>query len=136
MKTRNCLTGQDAWEIVQACKQEARRNHWNVSIAVVDDGGYLIHLERLDGAGLQTPEIAMLKASTAALSRFSTKVLDDMIAARPAFATLPRRLPVQGGLPILFKGELVGALGISGVKSEQDEQIGAAGLACFQTQNP
>ncbi|HEY3786526.1 MAG TPA: heme-binding protein [Steroidobacteraceae bacterium] len=136
MRTRNSLTGQDAGEIMQACKEEARRNRWNVSIAVVDEAGYLIHLERLDGAGLQTPEIATLKASTAALSRFSTKSLEDMLTERPSLGRLPRRLPLQGGLPILFHGELVGALGVSGVKSEQDEQVGAAGLARFHALNP
>ncbi|MGH8136793.1 MAG: GlcG/HbpS family heme-binding protein [Steroidobacteraceae bacterium] len=136
MKVKNCLTAQDAHEIVQACKDEARRNQWNVSIAIVDEGAYLLHLERLDGAGLQTPEIATLKASTAALSRFATKALEDMLKERPALASFPRRLPVQGGLPILFRGELVGALGVSGVKSAEDEQIAAAGIARFQSLNP
>lgn len=135
MKTKNCLIAQDAREIVQACRDAARKSQWNVSIAVVDEGGYLIHLERLDGAGPQTAEIATLKARTAALSRFPTKALEDMLRERPALGTFPDRLPVQGGLPILFRGELVGGLGVSGVKSAEDEQIAAAGIASFQALN-
>jgi len=136
MRNRTTLTAEDAHEIVEACKAEAASNRWNVSIAVVDEGGHLIHLERVDGAGLQTPEIATLKASTAALSRFSTKVLEDLAKERPAFVTFPRRLPVQGGVPIVLRGEVVGAVGVSGVRSHEDEQIATAGIARFLALNP
>jgi uncharacterized protein GlcG (DUF336 family) len=135
MKTKHYLTSSDTLEMINACREEALRNKWTVSIAIVDDGGYLLHLERLDGAGPQTPELATLKASTAALSRFSTKLIEDLIKERPALVTFPRRLPVQGGLPITYDGEVVGAIGISGMRSEQDEQVAQAGLASFQSRN-
>lgn len=136
MKTRNTLTVGDAYEMLKACKEEAARNQWNVCIAVVDDGGYVVLLERMDGAGFQTPELAAAKAVSSALSRFPTKVLEDLVKERPALVTFPRRLPVQGGLPITFKGEVVGAIGVSGVRSHEDEQIAQAGLARFTALNP
>jgi glc operon protein GlcG len=136
MKTRCYLTSTDAQEMIDACREEAQRNQWPVSIAVVDDGGYLLHLERIDGAGPQTPELATLKASTAALSRFPTKFIEDLIKDRPTLVTFPRRLPVQGGLPITHGGEVVGAIGVSGVKSNEDEQVAQAGLVYFQSRNP
>jgi glc operon protein GlcG len=132
MKSKNCLTSQETAEIVRVCKAEAVRQQWAVSIAVVDEAGYLLHLERLDGAGPQSPELATLKASTSALSKIPTKALEDMVKERPALLTFPRRLPVQGGLPITYRGEVVGAIGVSGVKSHEDEQVARAGLEAFQ----
>jgi uncharacterized protein GlcG (DUF336 family) len=114
---------------VIAGKLEAIKNNWKVSIAVVDEGGYLLHLERMDGATLPSPEIATMKARTAALSRVPTKVLEDITKERAATLMFPGRLPVQGGLPILYEGECVGGIGVSGVKSAEDEQITSAGLA-------
>ena len=118
--------------MVAAAKLEAARNNWRVSIAVVDDGGYLLHLERMDGATLASPEIATLKARTAALSRVPTKFLEDVAKERAATLMFPGRLPVQGGLPILYQGECVGAIGVSGVKSPEDEQIASAGAAAIR----
>jgi uncharacterized protein GlcG (DUF336 family) len=112
-----------------ACKAEAARNNWKVSIAVVDEGGYLLHLERLDGAGLQSPEIATLKARTAAIGRCPTKLLEDIAKDRPGTLTFPGRLPVQGGIPLFYEGECVGGIGVSGVKSPEDEQVALAGQA-------
>ena len=117
--------------MVTAAKLEAAKNNWNVSIAVTDESGFLLHLERIDGATLSSPEIATLKARTAALSRVPTKFLEDVGKERPATLMFPGRLPVQGGLPVLYQGECVGAIGVSGVKSPEDEQIAAAGLAVF-----
>jgi len=102
-----------------------------VAIAVVDEGGYLIQLERMDGAVLTSPEIAALKAKTAALARVPTKFLEDVTKERVATVVFPGRLPVQGGLPIFHEGECVGAIGVSGVKSPEDEQIAKAGLAAL-----
>lgn len=135
MKVRNNLTSSDTLEMMRVCKEEAARNRWPVSIAIVDESGNLLHLERLDGAGGQTPELATLKAATSALSRFSTKVIEDMIKDRPALTTFPRRLPVQGGLPITYRGEVVGAIGVSGMKSHEDEQVAQVGIQHFQTLN-
>lgn len=128
MRNKLCLTAEDASKIVAAAKVEARKNNWNVTIAVVDDGGFLLHLERMDGAPVQSATIATAKAWTAAATRMPTKTLEDMVKERPAIATFPGRVPVQGGLPIIYQGECVGAVGVSGVKSHEDEQIAKAGL--------
>jgi len=128
MRTKTCLTLEDANKIVTAAKTEARKNNWNVTIAIVDDGGFLVHLERLDGAPAQSATIATAKAWTAAATRTPTKTLEDMVKERPAVVAFPGRLAVQGGLPILHQSECVGAVGVSGVKSHEDEQIAKAGL--------
>lgn len=128
MRNKPCLSAEDAKKILEAAKLEAHKNNWNVTIAVVDDGGFLIHLERLDGAPTQSATIATAKAWTAAAARMPTKTLGEMVKERPALVTFPGRVPVQGGLPIMRQGECVGAVGVSGVKSHEDEQIGRAGL--------
>ena len=131
MRQKFSLTSEEAHAVVTAAKLEAVRNNWKVSIAVVDEGGFLLHLERMDGAVLTSPEIATMKARTAALSRVPTKFLEDVTKERTATLMFPGRLPVQGGLPILYEGECVGAVGVSGVQSPQDEQIAKAGLAAI-----
>ena len=131
MRNKMCLTAADAQKIVAACKVEAENNHWIVSIAVVDEGGFVIHLERLDGAVGQSAGIATLKAQTAAATRTPTKVLEDVVKDRPATGAFPGRLAVQGGVPIMHQGECVGAVGVSGVKSFEDEQVAKAGLAAL-----
>ena len=118
--------------MLAAARAAAARRGWNVAIAIVDEGGYLIRLERLDGAGLQTPEIATLKASTAALARLPTKRLEDIARERPGMLRMPGRLPVQGGLPIMHDGECIGGIGVSGVQSHEDEEIAAEGLAALR----
>ena len=132
MRNKPCLAAADAQKIVAACKVEAAKNSWNVSIAVVDEGGYLLHLERLDGAQGQSAAIATLKAQTAAAARTPTKVLEDVVKERPATAAFPGRLAVQGGVPIMHQGECVGGIGVSGVKSHEDEQVAKAGLAALE----
>ena len=131
MRQKFSLTSAEAHALVTAAKLEAVNNNWKVSIAVVDEGGYLLHLERMDGATLASPEIAAMKARTAALSRVPTKFLEDVTKERTATLMFPGRLPVHGGLPILYEGECVGAIGVSGVKSPEDEQIASAGLAAL-----
>src|SRR3984957_8585127 len=131
MRQKFSLTSAEAHAIVTAAKLEAVKNNWKVRIAVVDEGGYVLHLERMDGATLPSPEIAAMKARTAALSRVPTKFLEDVTKERAATLMFPGRLPVQGGRPILYEGECVGAIGVSGVKSPEDEQIASAGLAVF-----
>lgn len=127
MRTKTTLTAADAAIIITACKAEAAKNNWLVSIAVTDEAGYLIHLERLDGAGLPSAEVATLKARTAAISKAPTKALEDVVKERPAVALMPGRLPVQGGVPIIHNGECVGGIGVSGVKSHEDEIVAIAG---------
>ena len=132
VRNKVCLTLADAQKIVAACKVEAAKNKWNVSIAVVDDGGFLVHLERLDGAVGQTAAIATHKAQTAAAARMPTKVLEDIVKERPATVAFPGRVAVQGGLPIMHQGECVGGVGVSGVKSPEDEQVASAGLKALE----
>ncbi len=127
MYTKSCLSNEDAHTIMAACKAEAEKNKWKVTIAIVDEAGYPLLLERLDGASLPSIDIARGKARAAALARTTTKNLEDTVKERPALLTFPDRIPVQGGVPIVYKGECVGGIGVSGVKSTEDEQIALAG---------
>jgi glc operon protein GlcG len=129
MRSKPALTASDVQKMVAACRAEAQKNAWNVTIAVVDDAGFLLHLERLDGAGPMTAEVATAKARTAAITRRPTKFWEDLVKDRPTMMKFPDNLPIQGGLPVMYQGECVGAIGVSGVQSQQDEQIAAAGAA-------
>jgi glc operon protein GlcG len=129
MRSKPALTASDVQKMVAACRAEAQKNAWNVTIAVVDDAGFLLHLERLDGAGPMTAEVATAKARTAAITRRPTKFWEDLIKDRPTMMKFPDNLPIQGGLPVMYQGECVGAIGVSGVQSQQDEQVAAAGAA-------
>ena len=131
MRNRPTLTASDVQKMVAACRAEAEKNKWNVSIAVVDDGGYLLHLDRMDGAGPMTAEVAFGKARTAAVTRRSTKSWEERVKERPVFLKFPDNLPIQGGVPIIYQGECVGAIGVSGVQSHEDEQIANAGIAAL-----
>jgi glc operon protein GlcG len=130
MKTKPVLTMQDCEKIQAAARAEAVKNKWNVTIAIVDDGGHLLSLVRGDGAAPVTAEIAEMKAHSAAVARRSTKVSEDRIASRPALVKMPV-LPVQGGVPILHQGECVGGVGVSGVQSHEDEIVCNAGIAAL-----
>ncbi len=121
----------DARKIVDAARAEAEQRKWNVSIAVVDDGGFLLALERMDGAFPASAEIATRKAWTAAMVRLPTKTMEDMVKERPALVAFPGQLRVQGGLPILVEGECVGAAGVSGGASHEGEQVARAGIAAL-----
>jgi uncharacterized protein GlcG (DUF336 family) len=129
MRSRPCLTLDDCRKITAACEAEAKKNKWSVSIAILDDGGHVLMLTRMDGAAPVTAQIATEKGRSAAVSRRSTKVSEDRIAAgRVALLKMPV-LPVQGGVPIMHQGECVGAIGVSGVQSHEDEMICSAGIA-------
>ena len=127
MKTKPCLTLDDCKKITAACEAEARRNKWDVVIAILDDGGHLLMLERMDGATPANAEIAVQKGRSAAISRRSTKMWEDRIKdGRVSMLKMPV-LPVQGGIPVMYQGECVGGIGVSGVQSHEDEQIAQAG---------
>jgi uncharacterized protein GlcG (DUF336 family) len=128
MKNRPMLTLEDCRKITAAAEAEARKNNWNVCIAVLDDGGHLLHLARMDGASPANARIAIAKGRTAAETRRSTAVWQERIAKRPELLMMPQVTPVQGGLPIMAEGVCVGAVGISGVQSHEDEQVAAAGI--------
>ena len=122
------LTLEDCRKISAAAQAEAVKNKWIVCIAILDDGGHLLHLERMDGATPANAEIAVEKARTAALTRRTSKAWEDRITAgRLSMLKMPV-LPVQGGVPILVEGVCVGAVGVSGVQSHEDEQIAEAGI--------
>jgi uncharacterized protein GlcG (DUF336 family) len=131
MRNKPALTAADVHKMMAACRDEAAKNKWGVTIAVVDDAGFLLHLERLDGAGPMTAEVAASKARTAAVTRRPTKVWEDLVKDRPVFLKFPENLPIQGGVPIMHQGECVGAIGVSGVQSHQDEQVANAGIAAL-----
>ena len=136
MRMKPCLTAADARQLIDAALVEAVKNQWTVSIAVVDDGGALLALHRMDGAFPQSAEIATRKAWTAAAVRLPTKVMEDMVRERPALISFPGQVRVQGGLPILVGAECVGAVGVSGAASPQDEQVGRAALEALPMDVP
>jgi len=128
MRNKPCLTSADAQKMMAACKAEAQKNKWAVTIAIVDDSGAALLLERMDGAGPISAEVAMGKARTSAVTKRPTKFFEDRIKERPAFVTFPTGgVMFQGGLPLVHQGECVGAIGVSGVQSHEDEQIAKAG---------
>ncbi|HLI22753.1 MAG TPA: heme-binding protein [Stellaceae bacterium] len=131
MRTKPTLTADDVEKMMAACTAEAKKNNWKVSIAIVDDGGRLWQLHRLEGAGAVTAEVAVGKAKTAAMMGRPSKAMEDRIKERPAFVLFPGILPIQGGVPILSGGECVGAIGVSGVQSHEDEQVANAGVAAL-----
>ena len=132
MKTRPVLTAVDVHKMAAACRAEADKNTWGVSIAIVDDAGSLLYFERLDGAGPMTSEVAPAKARTAALTRRPTKFWEDRVKEKPAFVTFPSGgVLFQGGLPLMHQGECVGAIGVSGVQSHEDEQVAVAGASAL-----
>ncbi|WP_158934261.1 heme-binding protein [Burkholderia sp. S171] len=132
MRTKPVLTDADVKTIAAAAEAHALANKWCVAIAVVDDGGHLLHLHRLEGAGASTAEMSAGKARTAALGRRETKVYEDMIKqGRTAFLSAPMTAMLEGGVPIVVGTDIVGAVGVSGVKSDQDAAVARAGIAAL-----
>jgi glc operon protein GlcG len=136
MKNKKCLTLADVKIIAAGCEAEALKQNWAVSIAIVDDGGHLMWLQRLDGANLTTIQIATGKAHTSAMGRRTTKMYEEVVAGgRNAFLSVPGGLTmIEGGEPIVVDGECVGAVGVSGVKSVEDAQVARAGISVFLEQ--
>jgi glc operon protein GlcG len=133
MKTKHTLELADLKTIAAAAEAEALRNQWAVTIAIVDDGGHLLWLQRLDGAPAISAHIAPAKANTAALGRRESKVYEDVInGGRYSFLSAPDlKGMLEGGVPILKDGQVIGAVGVSGVKSNEDVQIARAGIAAL-----
>lgn len=133
MKSRIALDLADARAIAAAAEAEALKHQWAVSIAIVDDGGHLLWLQRLDGAPPISAHIAPAKANTAALGRRESKAYEDSInGGRVAFLSAPAlKGMLEGGVPILRDGQCLGAVGVSGVKSSEDAQIARAGIAAL-----
>ncbi|MCQ4272494.1 heme-binding protein [Pseudomonas kuykendallii] len=132
MLSKAVLSQTEVSRILSAARNEAQQNGWAVTIAVVDDGGHLLALERLDGAPANSAYIAPEKARSSALSRKETKALEDMVnGGRTAFVTAPLMTSLEGGVPVLVEGQVVGAVGVSGVKADQDAQVAKAGIAAL-----
>ena len=133
MQKKPFLNLQDVKRIAAAAEAEAARNGWAVTIAVVDDGGHLLWLQRLDGAPPISAQIGPAKARTAALGRRESKAYEDIInQGRTAFLSAPTlEGMLEGGVPILVEGQCAGAVGVSGVKSHEDAQIARAGIAAL-----
>ena len=126
---KKVLSLDGAKKIAAAAEVEARKNSWNVVIAVVDDGGHLIYLQRLDGTQTGSVQVAIGKAQTSAGFKRPTKAFEDAIAGgRNAILALHGATPLEGGLPVIINGQVVGAIGVSGVKSVEDAQIAKAGV--------
>jgi glc operon protein GlcG len=116
--------------MMTACLAEAAKNNWAVAIAIVDDAGRIYHLQRMDGAPAMTSEVAYAKAQTSAQTRRASKFMEERVKERPAFIDHPAGgLFIQGGVPLIYQGDCVGAIGVSGVQSHEDEQVANAGAA-------
>ncbi|WP_448682200.1 heme-binding protein [Pseudomonas nicosulfuronedens] len=132
MLNKAVLTQQEVGRILAAAREEAQRNHWAVSIVVVDDGGHPLALERLDGCAPASAYIATEKARSAALGRRETKGYEDMVnGGRTAFVTAPLITSLEGGVPVVLDGQVIGAVGVSGVKAGEDAQVASAGVAAL-----
>ena len=128
MKNKPTLLLADVKKIAAAAETEAMKNNWIVAIAILDDGGHPLSIVRMDGATPLNVEVALAKARTSAMSRRSSKLFEDRVAAgRLSMLNMPL-LPLQGGLPIMVQNECVGSVGVSGVQSQEDEQIAKAGI--------
>ena len=132
MKTKPWLTLEDAQRMAAAAQAKAQSHQWAVVIAICDDGGHLILLHRLDGVAPISSAIAPAKARAAALGKRETKLYEEMInQGRAAFLSAPLDGMLEGGVPIIVDGYVVGAIGVSGVKSSDDAQIAQAGVAAL-----
>ncbi len=127
MRTKQCLTSADVKKMLAACEAEAAKNKWAVAISIVDEGGFLLGFTRMDGAPLISGEVSIGKARTSAMTKRPSKFFEDRVKERPAFINFPAGILIQGGVPVMHQNECVGAIGVSGVQSHEDEQVAQAG---------
>lgn len=131
MRSKTVLSLSDAKTILAAARKEADQRSWAVTIAIVDEAGLVLLLERADGARAQTAEIAVRKARSAAVTHRPGKAWEDAAKTRPGVLNFPDAFPIQGGVPVIFKDEVIGGVGVSGVQSHEDEQVALAGIAAL-----
>lgn len=131
MRTKQSLTADDVKKMMTACEAKAAANKWPVAIAIVDDGGFLLGFSRMDGAPAITAEVAMGKARASAMTKRPSKFFEDRIKERPAFLNFPAGILLQGGVPVMYQNECVGAIGVSGVQSHEDEEVAQAGASAI-----
>ncbi|MBI1398358.1 MAG: heme-binding protein [Betaproteobacteria bacterium] len=129
MLEKKTLSLEAAKKIATAAEAEAARNKWNVVVAIVDDGGQIVYVERMDGTQYGSVDVAIRKARTSSAFRRATKVFEDavMTGGRTTLLALEGALPLEGGVPLYFEGRIVGAIGVSGATSSQDGQVAKAG---------
>jgi glc operon protein GlcG len=127
MRSKQCLTSADVKKMLAACEAEAAKNNWAVAISVVDEGGFLLGFVRMDGAPTISGEVSMGKARTSAMTKRPSKFFEDRVKERPAFVNFPAGILIQGGVPLIHQNECVGAVGVSGVQSHEDEQVAQVG---------
>ncbi|MHC8286105.1 heme-binding protein [Pseudomonas sp. XS1P51] len=132
MKSKAVLSQTEVSQILTAARTEAQSNQWAVTIVIVDDGGHPLALERLDGCAPIGAYIATEKARTSALGRRESKGYEEMVnGGRHAFLSAPLLTSLEGGVPIIVDGQVIGAVGVSGVKAEQDAQVARVGAQCL-----
>ncbi|WP_209588416.1 heme-binding protein [Massilia sp. BHUDP2] len=133
MKTKPYLTLEDVKKIAAGAEAEALRNNWAVAFAIVDDGGHLLWFQRLDGVPPVSSHLAPAKARTAALGRRESRIYEEIINnGRVSFLSAPElEGMLEGGVPVIVDGHVIGAVGVSGVKSTEDAQIAKAGIAAL-----
>jgi glc operon protein GlcG len=127
--TTKYITLEDAKRAMAAAEAEARKNNWNMAIAILDAGGHLILFERMDDVQIGSVNVAIGKARTSVNFKRPTKALDDLVSGgRNAFLAIEGVVPLQGGLPVMADGKLIGAVGVSGGTAPQDEQVAQAAV--------
>ena len=131
MRTKQCLTLADVKTMIAACEAASLVATIGWRASIVDDGGFLLGFQRMDGAPAISAEVSMGKAKTSAMTKRPSKFFEDRIKERPAFAGFPAGILIQGGMPVMHQNECVGAIGVSGVQSHEDEQIAQAGVSAL-----
>jgi glc operon protein GlcG len=129
MRNRATLTSAETQKMMAACKAEAKKNAWHVSIAIVDESGSLLLFERFDAASALTASVALGKAQASAALQMPSGYAADRFSNLPASVNLPVGLLLQGAVPVVYQGECVGAIGVSGAAAADDEQVARAGAA-------
>jgi len=128
LPTKKTLPLAVAKQIAAAAEQHARENQWNVCIAIVDDGGHLIYFQRMDGVQTGSVHVSQRKAQSAIGFKRPTKTFEESVAGgRNALLGLPGAVPLEGGVPLVADGQMIGAIGVSGVTAQQDGMIAQAG---------
>jgi uncharacterized protein GlcG (DUF336 family) len=132
LATRKALTLAAAKEIAAAAEAEAVKNKWNVVIVILDEGANLLYMQRMDDVQVASVDVAVAKATSAVRFKRPTKVFEDqLVGGRQAVLMLPKAMPIEGGLPLVHEGKVIGGIGVSGVTAQQDGQIAAAGVAAL-----